>query len=319
MNSWRLYLAGTSLLVIAALPLGACGSPAARGAPSPTATASSIEATKRLSVLTTVYPLQYLAQRVGGDRVEVVNLIPAGAEPHGFEPSPRDVASIYRGDVFVYNGASFEEWVNRIVRELPSDGPIVVDASEGLELLTAEPHEHESIVDPHLWQDPHRYGQQAELIWEALVKADPADAAVYNANLDSLKKDLDLLRAEIEQGLASCVRDTIIVSHAAFGYLAESFGLRQIAITGISPMAEPSPARLRQLIDEVKKSGVTHIFFEQLVSPAVAETIAREVGAQTLVLHPLGGLTRAEVQSGEDYFTIMRKNLANLRISLGCR
>ncbi|MBI2871861.1 MAG: zinc ABC transporter substrate-binding protein [Chloroflexi bacterium] len=295
-----------------ALAAGLVSTSCVASVPTPTTTAVP----ERLSVVTTIYPLQYLAERIGEDRVEVLNVTPPGVEAHDFEPSPRDVAAIYRADLFVYNGSGFEVWASRVVAGLPQAGPTVVEATESMELRAGG---DEGGLDPHVWQDPRRYRQQAEVIWRALVAADPSGAATYGANWETLKTDLESLEAEMAQGLASCARDTMVVSHEAFGYLAERFGLRQLPISGLSPEAEPSPARLRLLVGEVRASGATHIFFESAVSPAVAETLAREVGAQSLVLSTLESLTPEESQAGEDYFSIMRENLANLRMALGCR
>ena len=268
-------------------------------------------------VLTTIYPLQYLAQRIGGDRVKATNLVPSGVETHDWEPSPRDIFSIQEANLFIYNGGGFEPWADRVIDGLPKDGPIVVEATAGLELGHGDGQEDN--LDPHLWLDPHRYQQQAEAIATALKKTDPPSAEVYSANLNTLREDLDQLQTEMEQGLASCERDAIVVSHAAFGYLVDRLGLEQLAVSGLSPEVEPSPARMREIIEEVQQLGATHIFFETLVNSDVSKTIAREVGAETLVLNPLEGLTKDEQKAGEDYFSIMGRNLANLRTALECR
>ena len=285
--------------------------------PEATATQKGAAPESKRTVLTTIYPLQYLAQRIGGDRVKATNLVPPGVETHDWEPSPRDISSIQKADLFIYNGGGFEPWADRAIDGLSKDGPIVVEASAGLEMSNGDGQEDG--LDPHLWLDPHRYQQQAEAIAEALRKADPPSAEVYSANLNTLREDLDHLRKEMEQGLASCERGAIVVSHAAFGHLVGRLGLKQIAVSGLSPEVEPSPARMREIIEDVQRLGATHIFFETLVNSDVSKTIAREVGAETLVLNPLEGLTREEQKAGEDYFSIMGRNLANLRTALGCR
>ncbi len=309
-----LFILGGALLALGA---AACATDA--GGPIPSG---------QISVITTVYPLEYLARRIGGERVSVTNLTPPGSEPHTWEPSPADLASIQRAQVFIYNGAGFEPWAERVASELPEEGPVVVEASQGLGLHAlpdAALHQDDTVehleggLDPHVWLDPLRYAQQGEKVKQALAQADPAGEATYAANLASLKEELELLDREMAQGLASCQRDTIVVSHAAFGYLTNRYGIHQLAISGLSPDVEPSPARLREIVEQVRAVGATHIFFETLVSPRVAETIAREVGAQTLVLNPLEGLTPEELQAGQDYFSIMRQNLANLRTALACR
>ena len=201
--------------------------------PEATATQKGAAPESKRTVLTTIYPLQYLAQRIGGDRVKATNLVPPGVETHDWEPSPRDISSIQKADLFIYNGGGFEPWADRAIDGLSKDGPIVVEASAGLELSNGDGQEDG--LDPHLWLDPHRYQQQAEAIAEALSKADPPSAEVYSANLNTLREDLDHLRKEMEQGLASCERGAIVVSHAAFGHLVGRLGLKQIA--GLGPFA----------------------------------------------------------------------------------
>ncbi|MSQ13067.1 MAG: ABC transporter substrate-binding protein [Dehalococcoidia bacterium] len=280
--------------------------------------------TAKVSVVTTIYPLEFLARRIGGDRVDVVNMVPPGVEPHDWEPSPKDIAAIQRAHVFIENGAGFEPWAARVVRDLPKSGPLVLQATDGLPLMPPASSDGEEGVasgglDPHVWLSLALFAFQAEQVKNALTKADPAGAQTYAANLDSLKAQLAALSDEMKRGLSSCAQNTIVTSHAAFGYLAKDLGLRQVFISGLSPEAEPSPARLRELIAEVKQLGVNYIFFETLVSPAVAKTLAREVGAKTLTLNPLEGLTSEEVQAGQDYLTVMRSNLQNLRLALECR
>ncbi len=306
----RLRLLVLSLLLVV---LGACATPVA---------------SDKQQVVVSFYPLEYLAKRIGGDRIEVTTLVPSGVEPHDWEPSPRDIGRLQQSKVFVYNGRGIEPWAERALAELPDGKPVRVDASDGLDELEAieesghdEAHqgeEHEGI-DPHVWLDPHLYAQQAKKVRDALVAADPQGATMYDANLARLTTDVTTLRQDMEAGLTSCQRDTIVTSHAAFGYLAHHFNLKQVALSGLSPEAEPSPARMKELIDEVKATGATHIFFEALVSPRVAETIAQEVGAATLVLNPLEGLTRDELAAKDDYLSVMRENLANLRTALGCQ
>ncbi len=301
---------GVALLLLAAglVVLPACGGQQPSGP-------------QKVSVVTTFYPLEYLAQRIGGDRVKVTSLVPPGTEPHDFEPSPKDVASIQKAALFVYNGAGLEPWADRIVQSLKGERPLVVNASQGVELLTLseEAGQAGQAVDPHVWLDPQRYFLQAQAIHLALAQADSQGVYVYDANFEYLRSDLASLDSEMRQGLASCMRRTIVTSHAAFGYLAGSYNLRQISLAGFTPETEPSPARMKEIIQEVKASGATAVFYETLASPAVAETIARETGTQAMVLDPLEGLTPNQVQAGEDYFTIMHKNLANLRTALACQ
>ena len=278
-------------------------------------------------MIATFYPLQHLAQRVVGDRFQVTSLVPPGVEPHDWEPTPRGIAAIKKAKVFIYQGAGLETWADRTVATLGREGPVVVKATTGLSLrsVAEEPAKHrtpgtakEPPLDPHVWLDPQLYGQQAAAVRDALAKADPDGEAVYTANLASLKMELDELNDEMKLGLSNCERRTFVTAHAAFAYLADRFELKQVAISGISGESEPSPARLRGIVQRVRQEGATHIFFETLASPAVSETVAKEVGAQTLVLNPIEGLSTEEVKAGADYFSVQRQNLANLRIALDC-
>ena len=285
-----------------------------------TARGEQTDTSDKMTVVATLYPLQYLAQRIGGDRMEVTVLVPTGVEPHDYDPSPKDMVAIQRAELFIYNGAGLEAFASRVVAGLPTDGPIVVNATQGLPMTTASEHGGEgNALDPHVWLDPYLYGQQAQLIHDALAQADQDGAAVYNANLSLLQDDLAKLEGEMSDGLASCSRNTMVTVHQAFGYMVERFDLIQIALAGLAPEEEPSPARMRQLIEEIELTGTTYIFFESLTTPAVAEAIARETGAKTLEMNPLEGLTKDQLSSGEDYFTIMRHNLANLRTALDCQ
>ena len=267
-------------------------------------------------VVTSFYPLEYLAERIGGDNISVKNLVPAGAEPHDWEPTPRDIAAIQKAKVFIYNGV-VESWAERVVGDLPSSSPLVVRGVSGQTLNNGAEPEAPGL-DPHVWLDPVRYQQEADVVYGALAKADPEHAAGYQANLDALKKDLGALDKEYKSGLAACARKTVVTSHAAFGYMAERYGLKQLAVSGISPDAEPSPARLRRVLGQIKAEGATHVFFETLVSPRIGQTLASEAGIKILVLNPLEGLTSDEVKAGDNYLTVMRRNLTNLKVALGC-
>ena len=186
-----------------------------------------------------------------------------------------------------------------------ADRENAVDLLDGLELVEGEG----GATDPHVWLDPMRYAAMARQVAEEL--GDPGAA-------DELVAELEALDAEMRAGLETCERRTIVTSHAAFAYLADAYGLEQVALTGISPEVEPSAKSIEALVDEVREQGATTVFFETLVSPALAETVAREVGAATAVLNPLEGLTEDEVEAGADYFSVMRENLDTLRTALGC-
>jgi zinc transport system substrate-binding protein len=174
-------------------------------------------------------------------------------------------------------------------------------------------------TDPHVWLDPTLMAAIADEVGAALTRADPAGASVYQQNAAAYGAELEALHREFSDGLRDCDRRVIVTAHAAFGYLAARYGLMQEPIAGVSPEAEPDPRRLAELADLVKREGVTTILTEELVSPRVAETLAREAGVKTAVLNPLEGLTPEELTQGEDYASVMRQNLSTLRVALGCR
>jgi zinc transport system substrate-binding protein len=322
----------TSVALAAALTLTACGSGGASGGGG-----SGGDAAGDTQVLASFYPLQFVAERVGGDRVSVSNLTPPAAEPHDLELSPAQARSIGTADLVVYQ-SGFQAAVDEAVEA--RDPAHLVDATQaaGLEehpgeSTTAETgsaedehathddhaddgHDHSSEggLDPHFWLDPARLVPVAEQVAAELTAVDPDGADEYAANLEALTADLTALDAEYEAGLASCASPYLVTSHEAFGYLAERYGLEQVGITGIDPEAEPSPARLREVADIIRDHGVSTIFFETLTSPKVTQTLAQDVGVQAAVLDPLEGLSK----DGTDYLGVMRTNLEALRTGLTC-
>jgi zinc transport system substrate-binding protein len=267
----------------------------------------SSAASDRTNVVAAFYPLAWAAERVGGDQVKVRNLTPPGAEPHDVELTPRDVERIRSADVVIYLGAGFQPAVEDAVEG--ADGT-TVDVLEGIELAPAKEDEEGLTQDPHIWLDPTRYAAAVETIAESLDRPEEGRALV---------DELQELDRQFEAGLADCDRRELVTTHAAFGYLADRYDLEQISISGLTPEAEPTPRALEQIIDRVRASGATTIFFETLVSPRLAETVARETGAETAVLDPLEGLSEEDLDRGADYLSVMRDNLAALHRGLGCR
>jgi zinc transport system substrate-binding protein len=255
----------------------------------------------RTTVVAAFYPIAYAAQRVAGDGIDVRNLTPAGAEPHDRELSARDVQQVEEAEHILYLGEGFMPALEAAV----ADHPGALDLLQGQRLA-----ETKGGPDPHVWLDPNRYARMVERVGSALDRIAAARRLVH---------ELDRLDGEFHRGLAGCRRRTVVTSHAAFGYLARRYHLEQIALTGVSPEAEPSPRALETLVAEVERRSATTVFFETLVSPRLAETVAREAGAATAVLDPLESLTKDEIEKGADYFSVMRENLAALRKALECR
>jgi zinc transport system substrate-binding protein len=259
----------------------------------------------RKTVVAAFYPLAYAAERIGGTRFAVDDLTPPGAEPHDLELTPQDVARIESANVVLYLSHGFQPAVSKAADQ--ANGT-VVDVLQNLPLHSAKGQEQGLTADPHVWLDPILFSQIAERIGTAL-----------HGSPTPLVRDLRQLDREYRAGLRHCVRKDVVTSHAAFGYLAQRYGLRQVAITGLTPESEPRPQQLANVVRLVQRSHATTVFFERLVSPRLADTVAREVGARTAVLDPIEGLTPDEQKQGEDYFSLMRQNLANLRRALACR
>ena len=301
------------------------------------------DASGTLSVAVSFYPIQYLAETIGGDHVSVTSLTPTDVEPHDYDLSGKEVISTLEGSSLVAYVAGFQPSLDKAVTQI--SGPTVVDLSgevdlrhhEGVEdedehgeasdgatekateKATGEAghegHDHDAgSLDPHFWLDPVRMKSAATAVEEALAAADPDNADDYKANLDSLTTTLDGLDSGYKGGLTRCERKTFITSHAAFGYMAERYGLTQASISGIDPEAEPSPAEMANIKSVVEKTGVKTIFTEELVSDTPAKAIAAETGAETSVLSPL----ESKPERG-DYTDAMTTNLDRLKSAMVCK
>jgi zinc transport system substrate-binding protein len=256
------------------------------------------------SVVTSFYPLQYVAERVAGAHADVVNLTQPGREPHDLELSVRQTAEIADSDVVVYE-KGFQPDIDDAIDQ---NGPEhIVDAASAADLAGD---------DPHFWLDPTRLGAVAAAFERQIADADPAHARDYARGLATLRADLRHLDASYHRGLAHCRIDTIVVSHDAFGYLGERYGLHVVGINGLSPDAEPSPAHVRQLQDLIAADGITTVFSEQLASREFAESIAGDLGIGTAVLDPIEGLS--DSTADQDYLSLMRANLFALQQANGC-
>ncbi|MDQ5952768.1 MAG: zinc transport system substrate-binding protein [Patescibacteria group bacterium] len=275
-----------------------------------------------LVVSTTFYPIAEFTRQVGGDFIHVVTVTPAGTEPHEYEPTPLQIAALYDADMFIYNGGGIDGWAEQVAPELEKEHVPVVNISTTMQTLPlADGSEIESDFDPHFWLDPVLAQQEIVIIRDALSELDPEHADVYAANAEIYMGKLAELHRDYVAGLANdiCIQDTVITSHAAFAYLGDRYSLSILPISGLSPEAEPSIARMTEIINLVKEKGVKYIFVETLVSPEASETIAKETGGGTLIFNPLEGLTSEELAAGDDYITVMRQNLENLRLGLECR
>lgn len=288
-------------LAAAALALTACNQ-------SPPAAAKPL-------AVTSFYPLYEFTRLVAGEHAEVVSLVPPGVEPHDWEPSPQDLKRLRRARVFVYNGAGLEPWVGTLLRDGAMKDAVVVRASEGLPLIVPAG----GAPDPHVWLDPALAQSMVREIRDGLTKTDPAHGAAYTDNAKTLLQRLQSLDDAFARGLKDCARREVVVSHSAFAYLGQRYGLTVVPVMGLAPESEPSPAQLAAIVKFARQKKVKYIFLEPLVSPKLAETLAREVGARTLVLNPIEGITPEEQAAGKGYLALMEENLKNLRTALECR
>jgi zinc transport system substrate-binding protein len=267
------------------------------------ATPTPASAAPRTSVVASFYPIAWAAQQVGGNRVTVTNLTPAGAEPHDLELNPDQIDEVLDADVVFELGHGFQPAVEQAAEQ--RDRPTVQLLPRGTK-------------DPHIWLDPVRMAAIVRTVQRQLTEADPKGQATYARNAQRVLDDLTALDARFRAGLAHCERQVIVTAHEAFGHLARRYRLQQEGAAGISPDAEPDAKRIAQLVDLVKRDRVTTVFTEELVSPRIADTLAREAGVRTETLNPLEGLTDRELRRGDDYVSVMDANLAKLRAALGC-
>jgi zinc transport system substrate-binding protein len=271
----------------------------------------------KIKVVTSFYPLYFFTSQIVGDKAVVSNITPSGAEPHEYEPTARDMATIEGSDLLILNGGGLESWGKNIRSNINADKTKIVMAGEDLTTM-ALIKEEQKVVDPHIWLSPILAQQMIDSIESGLSQVDPNNTLYYESNAKNLKEKLSVLDEEFKQGLSTCGDKNIVTSHSAFAYLAREYNLNQVSIAGLSPEEEPSSKQMADIAKFAKDNNVKYIFFESLISPKLSETIAKEIGAQTLVLNPIEGLTEEEINSGKDYFTEMRNNLANLKIALQC-
>jgi len=271
-------------------------------------------ASSKLSVITSFYPLFFFSAEIAGDRAEVKNITPSGVEPHDFEPTAQDIAQIEKSNLLILNGG-VEAWAEKIKDTIKVT---TIVAGEGLFTQQIE-EEGEVVSDPHIWLSPRLAKFESKKILEGLIKVDSQNSSYYQDQEKVLEEELDSLDQKYKEGLKNCQTKDFITSHAAFGYLASEYGLNQVPISGVSPDSEPSVKDLADLADFARINSVKYIFFESLVSPKLAKTLASEIGAQTLVLDPLEGLSDDDIAAGKNYFTVMEDNLKNLQTALQCQ
>ncbi|MDL4839851.1 metal ABC transporter solute-binding protein, Zn/Mn family [Aquibacillus rhizosphaerae] len=303
-----------------------------------------------LKIFTTVYPLQYFAEQIAGGEASVESILPAGSNPHNYEPTSEEIVNIAEANAFIYIGAGLEPFAKQISEAIESEDVKIIEASKGIDLINhshdhshdedgghehegedanhEEEHDHEGEKDnheeehahgdkdPHIWLDPIRSIQLAEDIKNTLIELKPDSEQIFNENFEELKTNLEKLDEEFHEEIDSLPGKEIIVSHAAYGYWEQSYGIEQIPVSGLSPTNEPSQKELQNIIEIAENHDLKYVFFEQNVTPKVADVVRKEINAETLRIHNLSVLTEEDIENNEDYFTLMQSNLDALTTAL---
>jgi len=287
--------------------------------------------TEKVDIVTTLFPYYNFAKIIGGDKAGVSLLLPPGVEAHAFEPKPSDIFKINSADIIVYTGDFMEPWAKDILASVNNEDLIIVGVGEVGNLLSAKGgsafggkgsrDELDSTgIDPHVWLDFNNSQLIADDILSALIKKDPQNSSYYIQNADKLKKELGDLDNSFKIGLTSCQTRTLIYGgHYAFGYLVKRYNLNYLAAQGLAPDSEPTAQDLARLINELKKNGIKYVFYEELSSPKIAETISEETGAQLLLLSTAEKITKKELNNKVSFVDIMNNNLVNLKTGLQCQ
>lgn len=265
----------------------------------------------KLQVAASFYPMGEFVRQVGKEKVDVTVLVPDGAEAHGWEPSSKDLNKLAKSKIFVYNGG-VEPWAKQSLQALSDCDIIAVEAAEGLTLSNGKP-------DPHVWVSPKKAIIEVQRITDALCKADSENAAYYQQNSKAYISELKKLDEQLSLVSRESSSKVFVTAHAAFGHLADDYGLKQVAIRGLSPEAEPTPAELKQILKVMQQEKVKYIFFETLTDPKIAEVLAKEAGAQVAVLDPLEGLNEQGRKENLTYLKIMQRNIDNLKLALNAK
>ncbi|MDX8366397.1 metal ABC transporter solute-binding protein, Zn/Mn family [Cytobacillus sp. IB215665] len=322
---------------------------------------TGISENEKITIYTTIYPLEDFTKKIGEDYVDVKSIYPPNVDAHSFEPSTKDMVALAESDLFIYSGVGIDAFAENAIKSLKNESVTILEAGEGIELIESShneehPHEEEAVEaeehgheeqdadaeehghedesveedgdehkddvhndgdhDPHIWLDPLRAIEIAENIKNSLSDLKPEHASTFESNYIRLKENLEKLDQEFKTTIESSKTNIILVSHEAYGYWEERYGIEQIAITGLSPTQEPSLKQLQNIIEESKEHDIHYVIFEQSVTPKVVETIQKELGAESLTLHNLESLTEENIEQKDDYFSIMGMNLNTIKTAL---
>lgn len=284
---------------------------------------SASEGQYKIKVVTTLFPLYDMAKYIGADKAEVSLLLPPGIEAHSFEPKPSDIVKINQADIFVYIGKFMEPWAEGIIKSVENKNLIVVDASRDTKMIPGVFHDADEPAgsfDPHIWLDFDNAKTMVRNIAQAFQSKDSANKSFYEQKADEYGNKLSELDSAYKNTLTACKsKEIIYAGHYAFGYLANRYGLKYLAAQGVSPDAEPTAKDLVNLVKQIKKDKVEYVFYEELTSPKIAETIAGETRAKLLLLNAAHNLAKDEIEKGVSFFDILKRDLDNLTVGLECR
>jgi zinc transport system substrate-binding protein len=279
---------------------------------------------EQLTIYSTVFPLQYFTERIGGKYVNVNTIYPPGADEHTFEPSQKDMIKLADSDLFFYIGLGLEGFVEKAKDSLKNENVSLIPTAENLILDPAEEHEEHEVheddghgdFNPHVWLDPVYSKEMAAVIRDSLIEKMPQKTETFNQNYQKLADELDQLHAEFESTIQNAKHKDFLVTHAAFSYWEQRYGLEQISISGLSTTNEPTQRELEKIISLADKEGLHYILFEQNVPSKLAEIVQKEIGAKALPVHNLGILTKENIKNNETYFSLMEQNLDSLKTAL---
>lgn len=281
----------------------------------------------KLTIVATLFPQYDFVKAIAQDKAEVVLLLPPGMEAHAYEPTPQDIVTIQKSDMFIYTGEAMEPWAHRVIEGVKGKAVKVIDVSSGIELLNASEEDHDEEeedhhhggVDPHIWTDPVNAEKMVDTISEGLSSVDPKNSEFYSKNAEQYKAELQALDQKFKDMFAKTKSQTIIYAgHFALGYFAKRYSLTFISpYNGFAPDAEPTPQKIAELIKNIKATGINVIYYEELIDPKIARVISNETGAKIELLHGGHNVSRAELESGITYMKLMESNLEKLKEGLG--
>jgi zinc transport system substrate-binding protein len=282
----------------------------------------------KIKVIASFYPLYEFSKNVGGQTADVSTFTPIGIEPHDWEPSTGDLLELKGADIFVYNGAGMEPFVEKLLDSGEYQNVLFVETVHQIDLIKTkddehseenEEHSNDLPYDPHVWLDPILAKRQVETIKNAMIQVDPNNAQHYENNAARYLADLDALDSKIVAELSECKKDTIVTFHTAFSYFANRYGIKTFALSGVAPESEATASDLKNIMDFIKENDINVIFAEELIDPKLVTALAEEGGVQVLTLSPLEGLSKEELAKGTTYLDKMEENLQNIKIALECQ